>query len=81
MVLEIRIAVNRHGIGRFKCLEIRAHVHVEKLSVDEQESFRVSETGELGEIFVFDFLQACRTDLGNARGFIQREVPREACFL
>jgi hypothetical protein len=81
VVLEIRIAIDRHRLGRFKCLEIRAHVHVEKLAVDEQKSFCVSEAGELREILILDFLKASRTDLGHASGFIEREVPREACFL
>lgn len=81
IVLKIRIAIDRHSLGCFKCLEIRTHVHVEKLSVNEQKSFCVSEAGELREILVLDFLKASRTDLGYASGFIEREVPREACFL
>lgn len=81
IILEIRIAVYGDRIGGFKCLEIRTHVHVEKFSVDEEKSFCVGEAGELGEILVFDFLQAPWTDLGYAGGFIEREVPREACFL
>ena len=73
IVLQIRIAVDRDRLGRFKRLEIRRHIDIEKFSVDEQKSFRVGETGELREIVRLDFGQTRRPDLGHARGFIERE--------
>ena len=81
MILQIRISVDRDVLGSFKCLHVGRHIDIERFSVDEEETFGVSETGKLRKIVRFNFGQTRRTDFRYARGFVQRHVSCEPGFL
>jgi hypothetical protein len=79
--LKIRIPIHGHGIGCFERLEVRTHIYVEEFPINQQEPLGVGQARELGEILVFYLLKAGGANLGDPGGFIDAEVPREACFL
>jgi hypothetical protein len=81
LILQIRITVDRHLLRRFEHVEIRANIDIEKLSVDLQKPFRISEARKLRKIVGFNLGQTRRTDLGQAGGFIQREAAGQSCIL
>jgi hypothetical protein len=64
----------------FERFHVRRHVHVEKFSVDEQESLGVGEAGELREILVLDLFQPARPDLRQATGFVESQSSRKTRF-
>jgi hypothetical protein len=80
-VLQIRIAVNRERFRNLKRLQVRRHIHLEEFAVDDQEPFRVSEAGELREIFVLDVVELGGPDLRLPPRFIERETARKPGFL
>jgi hypothetical protein len=80
-LLEIRITIHRHALGIFERIQIRSDVNAQELAVDEQETFRVSQTRELGKVVGFNFRQPLRANLGHPRGFIEREISRASRIL
>ena len=74
IVLQIRVAVDRDVFRSFKSLEIGRYINIEKFSVDEKETFPISEAREIGKILVLNFRQTRGPDLGGARGLLERDV-------
>lgn len=74
VVLQIRVAIDRDVFRGFKGLEIRLYIDIEKFSVDEKETFPISEAREIGKIFVLNFREPRGPDLGGARSFLERDV-------
>src|SRR4029077_17440570 len=50
LILQIGITIDRHLLRGFERVEIRCNFDIEKLSVDLQEPFGVSEAGKLRKI-------------------------------
>ena len=76
LILQIRITIDRDFARRFKHVEIRRYIDIEKLSVDLEETFGVSETWKLRKIVRFDFSQTRWTNFGKSRGFVESESAR-----
>src|SRR5207237_850307 len=79
--LQIGITIDRHLLRGFERVEIRRNIDIEKLSVDLQEPFGVSEAGKLRKIVRLDLSQTRRANFGQARGFIQREASGQSRIL
>ena len=56
-------------------------IDIQKFSVDEQETFCVSQAWKIRKIVRFDFGQTRRPNLGHARGLVEGEPASEARFL
>ncbi len=56
-------------------------IHIQKFSVNEQETFCVSQAWKIRKIVRFDFGQTRRPNLGHARGLVEGEPASEARFL
>ena len=65
----------------FEGFKIWRHIDIQKFPVDEQKTFRVGQAGKLRKILCLDLSQSCRSDLGHARGFIERKPARQPRFL
>ena len=81
VLLEVRVAVHGHALGILKRIQVRRHVNIQEFPVDKQETLRVRQARELRKIVRLNFRQPVRANFGHARGFIEREISRQPCFL
>src|ERR1700730_6816864 len=70
-LLQVGVAIYRDLRRSFKHVHVFGYVHIQKLTVDEQEAFGISQTGKLRKIVGLDFSQTRWPDLGHTRRFVQ----------